>query len=231
MILWQHPRLHSPSFSCDRCFNLLLFFETLHWTLSSMSMSPLDLGTHTSLKGWAERSNHLPQPAVNPLPRAAQGASGHFGHNGTLLVHPAGHPEPFLEDALLCQSLVCLGAWGCSLPRAGLCTTLCWASFLDSLFIQPLKIPLNGGTITWFINNSSQFCIQDLKENSGRTAQLTEMFPSIPKPTSPTSSGNCLSKDITTQLSQTEMTCTQQVKDLSMNFREWQWFAMAAWTH
>lgn len=96
-----------------------------------------------------------------------------------------------------CQLLVCPGASGCSLPRAGLCTSLCWASFLTSPFIQPLKIPLNGGTTIWFINNSSQFCIQELKENSGGTAQLTEVFPSIPKPTSPAPSipGSCLSAD------------------------------------
>lgn len=138
---------------------------------------------------------------------------------------PAEHPGPFLEDALLCQSLVCAGAWGCSLPRAGLCTTLCWASFLVSPFIQLLKIPLNGDTITWFINNS-QFCIQDLKENSGGTAQPTKMFPSIPKPTSPGSLGSCLSEGITTLLSQTQMTCTQQVKDLSFSGTEFQGMAV-----
>lgn len=33
------------------------------------------------------RSNHLPQPAGNPLPRATHEAGGHFGHNGTLLAH------------------------------------------------------------------------------------------------------------------------------------------------
>lgn len=52
------------------------------------------------------------------------------------------------------------------------------------------------------------------------------MFPSIPKQTSPASSGSCLSEDITTLLSQTQMTCTQQVKDLSLSGREFQGVAV-----
>lgn len=52
------------------------------------------------------------------------------------------------------------------------------------------------------------------------------MFPSIPKPTSPASSGSCLSEDTTTLLLQTQMTCTQQVKDLSFSGTEFQGMAM-----
>lgn len=50
------------------------------------------------------------------------------------------------------------------------------------------------------------------------------MFPSIPKPTNPVFQ-EVVSVKISQQLSQTQMTCTQKAKDLSMNFREWQWFA------
>lgn len=92
MFLLQHPRLHNPSFSWDRYFNPLIISVTLPWTLSSMSMSPLYLGTqswvqppHISQRLSREEQS-LPQPAGNPLPRAAQGAGGHFGQNGTLLV-------------------------------------------------------------------------------------------------------------------------------------------------
>lgn len=72
--------------------------------------------------------------AVSSLPNAAQDASCHLCHEGTLLahiqlgVHQDTQGPPLHSCFSTGQLSACSGAWGCSFPRTGLCTSTCWAA-------------------------------------------------------------------------------------------------------
>lgn len=165
---------------------------------------------HTSLKGWAERSNPcLNLQAILCLgqPRGLVATLAKMAHCWFVANFVSSRTPRALFGR--CFALSVPGLSWCLRLLLAKSRTLHYP-LLSFIPAQPIYPDSKDPSEWWnnhllLINNSSHFCIQDLKENSGATAQPTEMFPSIPKPTRPASSGSCLSEDTTTLLSQTQI--------------------------
>lgn len=90
---------------------------------------------------WAERKDHLPQPAGNTPSTTAQGASGSLCCSDKFLCHgslvSAMDPMVLLCPVVFQLVGTCPGAWGCSLADAELSISVFWVSWDSCQSISP----------------------------------------------------------------------------------------------
>ena len=112
---------------------------------------------------WVEGKDYISQPDSNALPNAAQNIFNVFCGKGTLLTHI----QLGVHQVLFCKAAFHLGGpqhiLVCEvvLPQVQ-DFTLPLVEFhevLVSLFLQPVKVPLDGTTTLRCISHSFQFCV------------------------------------------------------------------------
>ena len=113
---------------------------------------------------WAEGKYHLPQPAGNAPPNAAQEAvslccckgawlaCGQLVHHDHQVLHKAAF-KPVKPQCVLVHGIF---------PSVGQDFALPFKEFHEvplCPFLQPVKVPLNGSVTFWCISHSSELCI------------------------------------------------------------------------